>query len=178
MRICQASSVNAIGLSFSRAAHFDYFPIDERHPNYTEEPYGLSKWICEAQGDTFARRYEGIRIASMRFHLVAPDRAWAANIFHEETEEQAKHLWAYTTYDAAVDACIRSLTADFTGHEAFYIVAPDTTMEVPTLQLAKRFFPDVPVRGDLGGHRSFFSSAKAERMLGWRHPAGRVGEAA
>ena len=27
MRICQASSVNAIGLSFSRAAHFDYFPV-------------------------------------------------------------------------------------------------------------------------------------------------------
>ena len=30
-RVCQASSVNAIGLSFSRAAHFDYFPIDEAH---------------------------------------------------------------------------------------------------------------------------------------------------
>ena len=48
-RICQASSVNAIGLSYSRVAHFDYFPIDENHPNYSEEPYGLSKWICEQQ---------------------------------------------------------------------------------------------------------------------------------
>ena len=42
MKICQASSVNAIGLSFSRAAHFDYFPIDEKHPPHNEEPYGLS----------------------------------------------------------------------------------------------------------------------------------------
>ena len=168
-RICQASSVNAIGLSFSRGPHFDYFPIDEKHPPYNEEPYGLSKQICEVQADSFARRYEGVRIASMRFHLVAP-RERAVEYFHEETEEQAKHLWAYTTPDAAVDACLKSLEADFTGHEAFYIVGPDTTMPRPTLELAKRFFPDVPVRGDLSGNRSFFDSSKAERMLGWKHP--------
>ena len=87
-----------------------------------------------------------------------------------KTEEQAKHLWAYTTYEGAVDACIRSLTADFTGHEVFYIVAPDTTMTRPTLELAKRFFPDVPVTGDISGNKSFFDSSKAERMLGWKHP--------
>jgi UDP-glucose 4-epimerase len=171
MRICQASSVNAIGLSFSREAHFDYFPIDEKHPPYNEEPYGLSKWICEAQADSFARRYEGIHIASMRFHLVAPDRAFAAKIFSQETAEQAKHLWAYTRFDAAADACLRSLDASFTEHEVFYIVGPDTTLSTPTLELARRFFPDVPVRGDLSGNRSFFDSSKAERMLGWRHPA-------
>ncbi len=50
-RIAQASSVNAIGLSFSREAHFDYFPIDELHANYSEEPYSMSKWICEQQAD-------------------------------------------------------------------------------------------------------------------------------
>lgn len=170
-RICQASSVNAIGLSFSREAHFDYFPIDEKHPPHNEEPYGLSKQICEAQADSFARRYEGIRIASMRFHLVAVDRAYAANIFSQETAEQAKHLWAYTRFDAAADACLKSLDADFTGHEVFYIVGPDTTMSTPTLELARKFFPNVPVRGDLSGNRSFFDSSKAERMLNWKHPA-------
>jgi UDP-glucose 4-epimerase len=169
-RICQASSVNAIGLSFSRAPQFDYFPLDEKHPPHNEEPYGLSKWICEAQADSFARRYEQLRIASMRFHLVAPDRAFAAKIFSEETAEQAKHLWAYTRFDAAADACLRSLEADFAGHEVFYIVAPDTTLATPTLELARRFFPEVPVRGDLSGNRSFFDSSKAERLLGWRHP--------
>lgn len=172
LRVCQASSVNAIGLSFSRAPHFDYFPIDEKHPPYNEEPYGLSKWICEAQADSFARRYETMRIASMRFHLVAADRDTAVKVFHEETAEQAKHLWAYTRTDAAVDACLRSLEADFTGHEVFYIVAPDTTLETPTMDLARRFFPAVPVRSALPGNTSFFSSAKAEKLLGWTHPRG------
>ena len=170
MRICQASSVNAIGLSFSRAAHFDYFPVDERHPSYNEEPYGLSKEICELQADSFARRYEDIRIASMRFHLVTDVRATAAGYFNHLTPEAAKHLWAYTLYDAAARACLLSLTADYKGHEAFYIVAPDTTWDdMPSAELAARFFPNVPITGDLSGNKSFFSSAKAERLLGWRH---------
>ena len=169
-RICQASSVNAIGLSFSRGPHFDYFPIDEKHPPHNEEPYGLSKQICEVQADSFARRYEDVRIASLRFHLVA-SRERAASYFNEANAEQAKHLWAYTLPEAAVDACLKSLEADFIGHEVFYIVAPDTTLAQPTLELAAQFFPEVPVRGDLSGNRSFFDSSKAERMLGWVHPA-------
>jgi nucleoside-diphosphate-sugar epimerase len=167
--ICQASSVNAIGLSYSRAARFDYFPVDEQHPNYTEEPYGLSKWICEQQADTFARRYEDVRIASIRFHWVVPDRAIAAKAFNDPDKDTAKHLWAYTLQEPAARACLLSLEASFTGHEAFYIVAPDTTADVPSLDLAKRYYPDVPIRGDLSGNRSFFSSAKAEKLLGWRH---------
>ncbi len=31
-RICQASSVNAIGLTFTRKPQFDYFPVDEVPP--------------------------------------------------------------------------------------------------------------------------------------------------
>ncbi|MGK9166275.1 NAD-dependent epimerase/dehydratase family protein [Inquilinus limosus] len=168
-RIVQASSVNAIGLSFSREAHFDYLPLDEAHPNYTEEAYGLSKWICEQQADTFARRYSRLRIASMRFHLVVEERPQAAAVYGFATKAASKHLWAYTLYDAAARACLLALDGPFRGHEVFYIVAPDTVMDIPSLDLAARFFPDVPIRGDLSGNRSFFSSAKAERMLGWRH---------
>ena len=51
----------------------------------------------------------------------------------------------------------------------FYIVAPNSTSTTPSLELAARYFPDVPVRGDLSGHKSFFDSSKAERLLGWRH---------
>lgn len=173
MRICQASSVNAIGHSYSRDPRYDYFPIDEEHPNYSEDPYSLSKWICEQQGDAFARLYPGIRIASMRFHWVVPERSFAARAFTEDAPSPNKHLFAYTRFDAAADACIRSLNAGFTGHEAFYIVAPDTSVDIPSAELCRRFFPDTPLKGDMSGHRSFFNSSKAERMLGWVHPPGR-----
>lgn len=168
-RICQASSVNAIGLSYSREAHFDYFPLDEDHPNHAEEPYGLSKWICEQQADSLARRYEDLQIASIRFHWVVESKAIAAKNFNIADQQTARHLWGYTLREPAAEACLLAVDDRFKGHEVFYIVAPETTNDIPSLELAATYHPNVPVRGDLSGHRSFFNSAKAERMLGWRH---------
>ena len=36
-------------------------------------------------------------------------------------------------------------------------------------ELAREFYPNVPVTGDLSGNNAFFSSRKAERLLGWKH---------
>ena len=107
----------------------------------------------------------------MRFHLVVDERAQAGAVYGFVTKDASKHLWAYTLYDSAARACLLALDAPFKGHEVFYIVAPDTVMDMPSLELAAQFFPHVPIRGDLDGNRAFFSSAKAERMLGWRHDA-------
>lgn len=170
-RICQASSVNAIGHAYSRRPRYDFFPIDETHANYSEEPYSLSKWICEQQADSFVRRYEGMAIASLRFHYVTREREAAVALYRDAKTSVDKHLWAWTSLDAAADACLRSLTAPLAGHEVFYIVSPTTTAATPSLELAAQHFPGVPVTGDLSGQRSFFSSAKAERLLGWDHDA-------
>ncbi len=169
LHVCQASSVNAIGGAYSRAPHYDYFPLDEHHPTYAEDSYSLSKWICEQQADALARRYETMTIASLRLHWVVPDRSVPAQHHVGQSPRLAKDLWGYTSFAAAARACLLSLTANFTGSETFYIVAPDTSTDVPSLELAARFYPQVPVRGDLSGCRSFFDSAKAERMLGWKH---------
>jgi nucleoside-diphosphate-sugar epimerase len=173
MRICQASSVNAIGHSYGREGHFDYLPLDEAHPNYGEDPYALSKWICEIQGDTFARRYPGISISSMRFHWVIPDRKMAADLYAKPGSRPDLHLFAYTRLDHAARACLLGIDGRFAGHEAFYIVAPDTAVETPSLELAAKYFPGVPIRGDLSGNKSFFDSTKAGRLLGWVHPPAR-----
>lgn len=162
--ICQASSINAVGVTYNREPRFDYFPIDEGHANYTEEPYGLSKWICEQQADAFARRYERIRIASLRFHWVVKDRLAAAGT--AENPRPPRNLWAYTTFDMAARACLSSLNAPFRGHEVFYIVAADTTEETPTLDLIRKNLPNVPIVGDLTGNRGLFNCSKAEGMLG------------
>jgi nucleoside-diphosphate-sugar epimerase len=170
-RICQASSVNATGLAYSRSPRFDYFPLDEHHPTYNEEPYGLSKWICEAQADSFARRYKDLSISSLRLHWVAKDRATAEGwgTKHPDTEGMVKNLWAYTTFAASARASLLALNAPFTGHEVFYIAGPNSISTTPSMELARKFYPDVPIRGDLSGTRSFFNSSKAERMLGWKH---------
>jgi nucleoside-diphosphate-sugar epimerase len=168
-RICQASSVNATGLAYSRSPRYDYFPLDEQHPTYNEDPYSLSKWICEQQADSFARRYGAMTIASLRLHRVVLRRAAAQRRPGCNID---KELWGYTQLEAAARACLLSLTAAFSGHQVFYIVAADTMTDRPSLELRQEFFPDVPVRADLSGNRGFFDCTKAERVLKWSHDAG------
>lgn len=163
-RICQASSVNATGLSYSRAPRFDYFPIDEAHPAYVEDPYSLSKWVCEQQADAFARRYDDLHIASLRYHWVVADRAQAAANFNRPGEE--KHLWGYTLLDAAAEACLSAVERSPLGHERYSIVEAETTSDIPSRTLAARHFPEVPIRGAFAGTSSFFDSSKARNLLG------------
>ncbi len=174
--VCQASSVNATGFNYSRWPRFDFFPLDETHPTYNEDPYALSKWICEEQARSIARRYEHMTISSMRFHGVVPERAsWAPATDEDGRRTLAKLLWGYTRSDAAARACLAAVTdAAFKGAEEFHIIAPDTitVAPAPSLDLARQYFPDVPVRGDLSGRRGFFDCSKAQRLLGWTHPAG------
>jgi nucleoside-diphosphate-sugar epimerase len=168
-RVCLASSINAIGGAFSRAPRYDYFPVDEQHPTYAEDAYSLSKWVLEQQADAFARRFEGMRIASLRFHALVERRQVAAGMAERFGPIVSRHLWAYTSLKSASLACLLSLTADFSGHEVFYIVAGQTVASEPSLDLARQYYPETEIRGDLSGHAAFFDSRKAERVLGWQH---------
>lgn len=169
-RVCQASSVNAIGHTFSREPRYDYFPLDEAHPTYAEDPYSLSKWLMEQQADGIARRHPEMSIASLRFHGCWADVTAAKRSRRSaSTESKRSVLACYTSLHAAARACMLALTADFSGHEVMFVVAPQTLSDRPSRDLAREWFPDVPIRGDFDGHTSFFDSRKAERILGWRH---------
>jgi UDP-glucose 4-epimerase len=168
-RVCLASSINAIGGAFSRQPRYDYFPLNEQHPTYAEDPYSLSKWVGEQQADAFARRYPHMQIASLRFHALVDGYERAAAFTPALGDTAVRHLWAYTALREASRACLLALTADFAGHQVFYIVAPRTATDAPSLDLTQQHYPDTPVRGDLSGHNSFFDCTHAERMLGWRH---------
>jgi len=169
-RVCQASSVNAIGGRFSTwPPRYDYFPLDERHPAYAEDPYSLSKWICEQQADAIARCHDNATIASLRLHGVVADRADTAHWVDAPQMIAERHLWGYTIKEAAARAFLLGVTADFVGHETFYIVAPETMVDTPSLDLRAKHYPEVPVRGDLSGTRGFFDCRKAGEILGWRH---------
>ena len=168
-RVCLASSINATGAAFSRSPRFDYFPLDEKHPTYAEDPYSLAKWVLEQQADAFARRYEWMTIASLRPHWLLESRERALEVSVMVGELSARHLWAYTLFSEANRACLLSLTADFAGHEVFYIVAPHTTAPESSLELAQKYYPATEIRGNLSDHAGFFSCEKAERLLGWKH---------
>jgi UDP-glucose 4-epimerase len=80
-----------------------------------------------------------------------------------------KDLWGYVSSGAAARAALLGLEPNFRGHEVFYIVAPDTSSDTPSRDLAQEFYPEVPIRGDLRDNSGFFNTGKAERVLGWVH---------
>lgn len=168
-KVCQASSINAIGGVFSRAPQYDYFPVDELHPTYNEDAYSLSKWSVEMQADSIARRHETMQIASLRIHGIIEDLAKLERSRDTTSEYAVRQLWGYVSLPSVADACLLSLSADFTGHERFYIAAPDTLMSIPSEELVHTFYPDVPMRTPLTGNQGFFDCGKAEKILKWRH---------
>jgi UDP-glucose 4-epimerase len=166
-KVCLASSINAIGGAYSRKARYDYFPVDEAHPTYNEDAYSLSKWVLEAQADSFARLSDAMTISSLRFHGIVPAKYDGTARY--EMGPMVNHLWAYTNADEAARACELALLAGFKGHEAFFITGPTTVVNRPSLELAHQFYPDVKITGDLSGQRSFYDNGKAQRLLGWTH---------
>ena len=57
--IVSASSINALGFFFGvKTFPIEYFPVDEKHPSFTSDPYSFSKQIVESIGDYFWRRYD------------------------------------------------------------------------------------------------------------------------
>ena len=170
--VCLASSINAIGGAFSRSPQYDYFPLDEQHPTYAKDPYSLSKWVLEQQADSFARRYEWMTIASLRFHWLIENRARVIELTAAFGEVAVRHLWAYTLFSEASRACLLSLTADFSGHEVFYIVAPVTVSDESTDSLIQKHYPLVPLRSEMDAQSGFFNCSKANQLLDWRHQEG------
>ena len=168
-RVCLASSINAIGGAFSRSPKYDYLPLDEQHPTYAEDPYSLSKWVLEQQADAFARRFEWMKIASLRLHWLLDSRDQAIENAARMVELSIRHLWAYTLLGEASRAILLSISADITGHEVLYIVAPQTAVVQPSLELARQNYPNVEIRGDLSNQTGFFNCDKAKRLLGWKH---------
>ena len=168
-RVCLASSVNALGGARSRIGHYDYFPVDEGHPTYNQDDYGLSKWVTEQQADSFARRYPAMTISSLRFHSLPDEPPEGQNLLDTAYVGVARTLWGWTLISEAAHACELAINAGYTGHEVFFITAQRTCSSIPSLELARHAYPIVPIRGDLSGHKSFYDCSKAARLLGWIH---------
>src|SRR5258708_1120241 len=91
-----ASSINAVGGLGSKRGHFDYFPVDEKHPSHSEDDYSLSKWILEQQADSYANRFPEMTISSLRFHALVPAPPELQHKLHTAESGSAPGLWGCT----------------------------------------------------------------------------------
>ncbi len=174
-RVVLTSSFSALGFPFARHEMTpEYIPMDEEHPLWPQDAYGLSKQVGEVMAESFARRVPAMAIISLRpSYVVVPEeyesllrRAWADPAWGRST------FWTYTDVRDLAVAFRLALTAPLTGHHPFFIMAPDTYMrDFPTEELLRRYYPDIP-RVEIAGRAAPITCRRAERLLGWgaQHP--------
>jgi nucleoside-diphosphate-sugar epimerase len=182
-KVVAASSESAYGIVFHR--HFFnpyYLPLDEEHPLLPQDPYALSKQVGEETCAMFHRQ-TGMQAVSFRLgNVVTPADYEGFPQIQANPEDQKLIFWSYIDVRDIGVASRQAVEADGLAAEAFLIAAPDTKMTIPTRELLARYWPEVTdVRAPLAGYASCLSTAKAERMFGfkaqhqWRDNIGSAG---
>ncbi|KZO94015.1 NAD(P)-binding protein [Calocera viscosa TUFC12733] len=170
--VAMADSINAIGGVYSpHDPKYDFFPIDETHAIKAADAYSLSKAIIELQGDAISRAYPAVTLTTLRLHHVTP----AKRIPAEWVARAGRDLWGWVNDESAARAFLLAVEREGGGHEVVNIVGDDHRAEGhDAAHLAATYHPQAEIRGEVKGGSAFYDSAKAERVLGWKHLGGRM----
>lgn len=175
-RVVWASSETTLGLAFGPDNPPRYVPVDEDHFPLPESTYALSKVVTETMAEHIST-WSGIPFVGLRFSNIftAADYERVPS-FKDDPESRIWNLWGYIDVRDAAASCRNALDADTTGSVNVIIANDDTIVSDESAALMQRFFPDVEVRGELRGHETLLSNARARQLIGfaprhgWRQP--------
>lgn len=78
------------------------------------------------------------------------------------------NFWAYIDDRDAAQAAEKALTADYEGSHPLFVVNDQNSTGYSSAMLAKLYFPDVPIRGNIEGANSLVSIEKAKSLIGYQ----------
>ncbi|MCS0500146.1 NAD-dependent epimerase/dehydratase family protein [Protaetiibacter mangrovi] len=159
-----ASSITAMGFPFEVAP--PALPVDE---DYTAAftTYGLGKVVEEAMFGQLVGWDPELSITALRYTNVVGEGEWGTFARAGDPDYRRDLLGSYVDVRDGAEAVVAALTHARPGFEAYVIAAPDSGVDIPSPELAARWFPGVPVASGLGDRDPLVSSAKAARELGW-----------
>jgi len=174
-RVICFSSAQALGIAEGERLP-DYFPVDDAHPRRAMRPYGLSKRLCEDMCDGFTAR---TGIATVAFRPVGvwyeADYAEVAARRRADPRREWEPFWEYGAFVDVRDvagAVDRALTVPLAGHHRMLLCAADISATAPSLELAARLAPGVPVtdpaRYLADPWAALIDCSAAATTLGWR----------
>lgn len=164
-----ASSESSYGICFAKD-RFDpqYVPIDEAHPQLPEDSYGLSKIVNEETAKMVNRR-TGMQVVSFRLgNVIAPPMYENFPSFIHDASQRDRILWSYIDTRDAASACRLAVETQGLGAVELNLACDDTSMDIPSRDLMKAEFPNVPIKEDLGEYETLLNSNKAKELLGWK----------
>ena len=170
-----ASRINAFGTFFWRLSGkpviFTKLPLDENFIPVPEDPYSLSKWVNELTCDTFHRAY-GITTAAFRFAGVWDDQLYEEKKTKglEPTKAWSDDLYQWVHVRDVARGIRQALEKpDLAGCGVYTLGASDTRCPEPTMEILKKFHPDLIRKIDIPihGRDPLLSIDRARRMFGY-----------
>lgn len=171
--VVSTSSQSAYGFAYQyRQFMPHYLPLDENHPDLSQDAYGLSKMIGEEIAHTYHRRSD-LRVCSLRPPWVVLPEVYEQNFAHmlQEAEHWNGMLYAYvdvrdlaTAFRLAIEA-----PASVIQDEVFNVAADDALATKPLAEVLPRLdsrFEDMA--NMLTGSQSMVSAERLKRVLGWQ----------
>ncbi|MEU4572984.1 NAD-dependent epimerase/dehydratase family protein [Nonomuraea sp. ATR24] len=177
-RVVVASSPTVIGYGAPSGWTPDYLPIDEDHPPRPWNSYSLSKLVAEQTMAAFARCSD-TRFAAVRPCFVVAPEEWAGaptqsghTIAERLDRPEIAGVSLFNYIDARDASDMISVLVDklpgLPNGEVFFAGAADALARDPLADLLPAVMPATRAAAiHLTGTRPAFTSAKAERMLGW-----------
>lgn len=173
-KIVIASSETTYGIVFaSEPRDPDYLPLEEDYDVNPMDSYALSKVVNEKTARAFQLR-SGFDIYALRIGNVIEPHEYASLVPQWKADPgfRKKINWSYIDardLGQIVKLCVEK---DGLGFQVFNAANDDVSAEVPTKELLKRFYPNVPVKRDMGEFESPFSNRKIREVLGFKqeHP--------
>jgi UDP-glucose 4-epimerase len=181
-RVICFSSAQALGIAEGEQLP-DYFPVDDDHPRRAMRPYGLSKVLVEDLCAGFTAR-TGIPTVCPR-----PVAVWAETKYssveaqwRDRPSTEWEPFWEYGAFVDARDVAAAvdlGLTVPLSGHHRVLLCADDIAGTGPSLDLAARLAPWVPVtdpeRYLAHPYAALFDCRAAATALGWKPAYGWAG---
>ena len=167
-RFALASSEATLGFSFGeRDVLPAYFPIDEQHPVRPQDCYGLSKLVGEEICRSYSDRGAISTVCLRTAYVWALD--WRDDALDSLTNEERGYrgLWSYVHARDCAVAYRLACEAEGLEHEVLFVVAGDIRRPEPTAELLARYYPAVPVRGQIDEFGPVISGARAAERLGF-----------
>lgn len=165
-----ASSESSYGICFAdKFFEPHYLPVDEAHPQLPEDTYGLTKVVNEATAAMFHRR-DGTQIVSLRIgNVICPEDHEPIQARFSHPEDRLRILWSYIDSRDLAIACRLGIEKDGLGCEPVIIAADDTSSNLPSQDLIKRFLPGIKeFKQPISGRQALISNQRAKTLLGWQ----------
>ncbi|KIG10020.1 NAD-dependent epimerase/dehydratase family protein [Caballeronia concitans] len=167
-KVIVASSETTYGVVFAHR-HRDpvYFPLDEEYPVDPMDSYATSKVINEITAKAFHAR-TGADIYCFRIgNVLDPVDYQKFPTWLADPALRKRIAWSYIDGRDLATAARLAIEKDGLGFQVMNVAADDVSSDLPTAELLKRFYPDVPVRKQLGEFETLLSNEKLKRSLGW-----------